>query len=97
MRPRFASILAVALLLIPGMLAAAPAPTPSLETFLSSLPAPDTAAGAPIGVPAPQWTATCSEILQGCLAGCAGNPSCELLCRCDYYECRGWEIPNYCN
>jgi hypothetical protein len=97
MRPRFCSIFAVvALLLIPAISAAAQK-APSLETFLASLPASPSEGGVPVSPPEPQWAATCSEILQACLAGCAGNPSCELLCRCDYYECRGWEIPNYCS
>lgn len=95
MRPRFCLTFAIfALFLMPAV---STAQAPSLQAFLASLPAPPAGSGDPIDVPAPQWSATCSEIFQACLAGCGGNPSCELLCRCDYYECRGWEIPNYCN
>lgn len=86
MNARFRSILVLfALLLVPAVSSAAP----SLDTFLSSL-------SAPAGTPEPQPMSTgCLQTYQSCLAGC-GAAACEQQCQCDYYECRGMDLPTVC-
>jgi hypothetical protein len=85
MRIRFCSTLVVlALLLAPAVSSAAPAP--SLDGFLASL-----------GTPVPQPAATgCLQTYQACLAGCGGNSGCQQICQCNYYECRGMDLPTFC-
>lgn len=85
MRIRFCSALVVlALLLAPAVSSAAPAP--SLDDFLASL-----------GTPAPQPAATgCFQTYQACLSGCGGNAACQQTCQCNYYECRGMDLPTFC-
>jgi len=92
MRIRFCSALVVlALLLAPAVSSAAPAP--SLDTFLSTLSAP----GAAPAAPASQWMGTgCFQTYQACLSGCGGNAACEQTCQCNYYECRGMDLPTFC-
>lgn len=99
MRPRICTTLVVlAFVLLPVMAAAAPAPAaPSLEVFLSSLPAPETGGAAPAGVPEPlRMDGSCLATYQSCQAACSGNSACELQCQCDYFECRGFDAPTYC-